>query len=252
MCIAAIAYYAHPRWLLVVAANRDELHDRPAAPLARWPNESIIAGRDLQSGGTWLGISEAQRRLVLVTNYRAPGYPQPDRPSRGALVTGLLTGADPATVALAGYNPCNLAVIDARGGYLLSNYPGVQRQVITPGIIGLSNGAIAAPWPKTRQLCADLAGWLAEDRTDTAPLLAALARESPPPSATASSAIWDQNGPDPEPRLSSVFIRNDTYGTRCSTLVVLDRHGQGHIFERRFTASGQITGETDFSFDWSV
>ena len=98
MCIAVLAWQAHPRWQLVVAANRDEYHARPAAPLARWDDGSgIIAGKDLTGGGTWLGVQEAGR-LVLITNFRVARYPEPGRPSRGALVTGLLTGSDPEKV----------------------------------------------------------------------------------------------------------------------------------------------------------
>jgi uncharacterized protein with NRDE domain len=93
MCIAAFAWRAHPRWLLIAAANRDEYHARPAASLARWPDaDHVLAGWDLQSGGTWLGVSE-QGRFALVTNVRGYGLPDVDRASRGALVSDLLTGA---------------------------------------------------------------------------------------------------------------------------------------------------------------
>src|SRR6476620_11021966 len=108
MCVAAFAWRAHPRWPLVVLANRDELHAREAAPLAAWDDGSgIIAGRDLRSGGTWLGLSEAGR-LALVTNLRGYGLADPDKASRGGLVTGLLTGAlEPQSVDLTPYNPFN-------------------------------------------------------------------------------------------------------------------------------------------------
>src|SRR5579864_7075567 len=111
MCVAAFAWQAHPRWLLVAIGNRDEFHERPAAPLARWGDGGIVAGRDLLSGGTWLGVSEAGR-FGLVTNLRGHGGPEPDRASRGALVTDLLVGhghyADPATAPLQDFNPFNL------------------------------------------------------------------------------------------------------------------------------------------------
>ena len=84
MCVAALAWLAHPRWRLVAIGNRDEFHARPTAPLARWSG-GVIAGQDLQAGGTWLGVRE--QRFGLVTNLRALGFPQPDMVSRGALVT---------------------------------------------------------------------------------------------------------------------------------------------------------------------
>src|SRR5690606_22104535 len=92
MCIMAMAWHAHPRWRLLLVGNRDELHARPAAPLARWDEpDHLIAGRDLQSGGTWLGVSE-QGRCAIVTNRRGYGLPDPAKASRGALVTDLLRG----------------------------------------------------------------------------------------------------------------------------------------------------------------
>lgn len=83
MCVAAAAFRAHPCWRLVLIGNRDEFHERPTAPLARWAG-GIIAGRDLRAGGTWLGVSE-EGRAALVTNLRAEGYPQAHLASRGAL-----------------------------------------------------------------------------------------------------------------------------------------------------------------------
>src|SRR5438093_10047665 len=116
MCILALAWQAHPRWHLVVAGNRDELHARPSAPLARWDQpEHVIAGRDLKSGGTWLGVSE-QGRMAVVTNLRGYGNPEPDRASRGALVTDVLSGdgryADPSGAKLSDFNPFNLILVD--------------------------------------------------------------------------------------------------------------------------------------------
>ena len=125
MCILALAWLAHPRWRLVVAGNRDELHARPAAPLARWGKpDHLIAGRDLEAGGTWLGVSE-QGCFAVLTNLRGYGPPQPGRASRGALVTDLLAGegafADADGIdlarygALAGRPPSNLADLEAMG-----------------------------------------------------------------------------------------------------------------------------------------
>ena len=131
MCVAALAWHAHPRWRIVAIGNRDEFHDRPAAPLARWDTDDlgatgIIAGRDLTAGGTWLGVSEAGR-FGLVTNLRGFGERAPDRASRGQLVTDMLTGigdfGDPATADLSAFNPFNLLVADARTARFLTNRP---------------------------------------------------------------------------------------------------------------------------------
>lgn len=242
MCIAVVAYNAHPRWRLVLAANRDEYHARPAASLARWDDGSgIIAGRDLVSGGTWAGL--APGRLVLVTNYRVPGYPEPHRPSRGALVTALLTGADPETADLAPYNPCNLFVATPDVLWFLGNHPQTRRLRLAPGLHGLSNGDFARPWAKTRQLEADVARWLAGPADDTQALFAALAAETP----RSVQSRWDPHAGEVEPRLSPVFIRDASYGTRCSTVLMLDAEGKGVITERGFAPDGSVSGEVSLA-----
>ena len=232
MCVAAIAFRAHPRWRLVVIGNRDEFHERPTAPLARWES-GVIAGRDLQAGGTWLGVAE-NGRVALVTNLRVDGYPQAHLASRGALVTGWLAGHAPAAPET--MNPFNLFGADAQAAWHLTNHPEPQRRTLEPGIHGLSNGAHDEPWAKTRALQAALTGWLDACSADPAPLLAALRDETELP------------GAGPEPRFSPVFIRHPVYGTRCSTVVLIDSEGQGRILERRFDADGITTGETDISF----
>lgn len=243
MCIAAVAPNAHPRWALVVAANRDEFHAREAAPLERWNDGSgITAGRDLVGGGTWLGLHDSGR-LVLVTNFRVPGYPKPGRPSRGGLVTGVLTGDDPQAIDLTPYNPFNLLVAEADGrATLLGNYPEIQRTPLPPGVHGLSNGAFTPAWPKTQRLCGKLSHWLSNDSDNLSPLFTALRDESP------HDSPGDGSGLGPEPRLSGVFIRDSVYGTRCSTVVAIDRQGAGQIVERRFDADGAVSGETTLAF----
>ena len=245
MCIAALAWQTHPRWKLVALANRDEFHERPAAPLARWSDDQgLIAGRDLQSGGTWLGVRAGgadAARFVLVTNHRAEGFPVAGRPSRGALVTDLLHGADPQAVPLVRYNPFNLFSASRDALWLLTNHP-EQREPLDPGLHGLSNGPFQPAWPKTRALTAALADWLETNAETAEPLLAALADETMPP------AIPDESGP--ESPFSSVFIRNPAYGTRCSTLVLIDHQGAGTIIERRFEATGTWVGESRIMFRW--
>ncbi len=239
MCVAAIAWRAHPEWLFVAAANRDEYHERPTAPLARWDN-GAMAGRDLRAGGTWLGVVESGR-FALVTNFRVPGYPRPELASRGALVSDWLERAAVADGAT--MNPFNLLLADAGQARVLSNYPSPQEHHLPAGVHGLSNGAFARPWPKARRLCDDLAGWLSHDAHDIAALFTALRNEAPFPEE-------DREGDGPEPAFSGVFIRNAVYGTRCSTVVAVARDGTGTIVERRFSPDGEETGETGMRFAW--
>ena len=249
MCVAAFAWQAHPRWLMIAIGNRDEFHERPAAPLAEWDN-GILAGRDLRSGGTWLGVSRAGR-FALVTNLRGHGAAQPDRASRGALVTDLLTGkgrySDPVTAPLQDFNPFNLILADGDQAHFLTNRPGDLRTGLAHGIYGLSNGRLDEPWPKTLQLKATLLDWLNGGDDDFAPLFAALRNEHLADVGVPPREPSDVPREAPE---TPVFIRDRLYGTRCSTVIAIGRDGRGTIVERRFSAGGESTGETALAFDW--
>lgn len=171
-----------------MTGNRDEFHARPTAALAPWQDEpSIIGGRDLRSGGGWAGVGGAGR-MAVVTNVRDPLAAQAG-PSRGALVADFLRGRDPAAVHMdrlagiaAAYAPFNLLLADSDSLEYLGNHP-AERQTLGPGVHGMSNGALDAPWPKTRRLMDALSAWLEADG-DLAPLWAALADGTAPPTAS--------------------------------------------------------------------
>ena len=251
MCVLAFAWRAHPRWPLIVAGNRDELHDRPAAPLARWPDpHPIIAGRDLRSGGTWLGVSEAGR-FAVVTNLRGFGAPEPGHMSRGALVTDMLAGegdaASPARAGLAGYNPFNLIVADPKAAWFMTNRPEPARSMLAPGVYGLSNGRLDEPWPKTLRLKSVLLDWIVGAADGPERLLDPLGERVLPDVGLRAAAPSDV---PQEPALSPIFILNPVYGTRCSTVVAIDDQGRGLIVERRYAPDGTATGETALDFSW--
>jgi uncharacterized protein with NRDE domain len=232
MCVAALAWQAHPRWALVAIGNRDEFHARPTAPLAAWADGRILAGRDLQAGGTWLGVGDG--RFGLVTNLRVPGYPRSELASRGALVSDWLRGNPPGEAAA--MNPFNLWLADRSRLRFLSNHPEPQDVTLDPGIHGLSNGPRGDRWFKTMRLENALADWLGRDR----------------PAELLFGALGDATPetPDPEDAFSSVFIRHPDYGTRCSTVVLVDVEGEGRIIERSFDSGGTITGEVSLGFGW--
>jgi uncharacterized protein with NRDE domain len=252
MCVLALAWNAHPQWRLVVAGNRDELHDRPAAPLRRWEggNSHLLAGQDLRSGGTWLGVSE-QGRFAVVTNLRGFGAPIGGRPSRGQLLTDFLLGAgryaDPSEPDLADFNPLNLLSVQHGQLSFSTNRPAAQQRILSRGLYGLSNGALDEPWPKTVRLKTILADWLAAGAPDPATLLAGLVEEGLP---LADSPIAGPSDVPQEPPLSAVFIRNPLYGTRCSSVVAIGHEGHGLFIERRFNAQGEPAGETSLPFNW--
>ena len=246
MCVVALACNTHPRWRLVLAGNRDEFHARPTAALARWPESGVIAGRDLQSGGTWVGL-DVHGRAAVVTNVR-DGFAKPhDGPSRGALPTAFLAGEADAAGTTSGllanadaYAPFNLMLADAAGCWHLGNHPR-QREALAAGVHGISNGRLDAPWPKTRHLTGALQAWVDAGTDELQAVWDALADEHIAPDA----ALPDTGvGLELERRLSPAFIRGEAYGTRASTIIAIDHDGRGFIHERRFGPDGVFEGET--------
>ena len=247
MCLVGLAWMAHPRWRLVVAGNRDEWHDRPTAALARWNDGSTLAGRDLRSGGTWMGLGP-HGRMAVVTNVRDGPPAAFDGPSRGALPADFLAGsaaAEASAEAIASgadhYAPFNLVLADANACVHVGNHPALGVRPIPPGVHALSNGPFDAPWPKVRRLQARLETWADCGSQALEPLWAALADEQ----LAADEDLPRTGIPfDMERRLSSSFVRGELYGTRASTLVLVDPAGQSTIIERRYGPGGDFLGET--------
>ncbi|PXW98018.1 uncharacterized protein with NRDE domain [Sphaerotilus hippei] len=267
MCLAAIALDLSRRFPLVLAANRDEFFDRPAARLGWWTPEAqgpeILSGRDLAAGGTWLGLSP-RGRLALLTNIRDPVRNDPKAPTRGSLVTRWLTGEQPPDrywvhASLSGHNGFNLITADFSRGecHWMSNRHGYARR-LDKGLFGLSNGHFDEPWPKVRRLKADLAAALEDPAEPGAEalamrLLAALAcREGAPDDELPSTGVPLAL----ERELAPVFVRtaDGRYGTRCSTVLVTERVGRTlvtHVWERTFAAdSGMALMRRATLRDW--
>lgn len=245
MCLVAVAWRCHARYPLVLAANRDELYERPTRMAAVWQDApEVLGGRDLQAGGSWLALSR-RGRLAAVTNVRLPGRGPATR-SRGALVREFVMGESPAAVAAAAslslgdeYGPYNLLLWDGRELLHASNHPEPSVVPLPSGIHGLSNGPIDAPWPKVRRLTAGLRNWLDAlpdtDDPDPTPLFAALADERGAP----DDELPDTGvGIELERRLAPAFIRDAHYGTRASSVVLIRDDGQAMLLERNFAAGG--------------
>ncbi len=247
MCLVAIAWKTHPRWRLVLAGNRDEFHERPTAALSHWPppQAGVMAGRDLRSGGSWVGLGPGGRAAV-VTNVRDP-MATTSGPSRGHLIANYLAGAQDATAfaldlaaSAADYPPFNLLLADGQACRYLGNHPAGARG-LEPGVHGMSNGALDAPWPKTRRLTQVLGEWIGGVDESLDPLWAALADERTAPDAELPDTGV---GLELERRLSAAFIRGREYGTRASTILMVDHEGGGWIHERRFGPDGLFLGQT--------
>lgn len=254
MCLVALAIDHDRRFPLVVAANRDEFFSRPANRLAWWnPDKGdapILGGRDLESGGTWLGLTQ-QGRFAFLTNVRDPRRQDPQAPSRGTIVPAWLSGRETTDrfwmrTALSGHNGFNLVAADFTQGecfWASSTEPYPRR--LQRGVYGLSNGGLDTPWPKVQTLKARLRASLAAATTVdalAARLFAALSdREVAPDAELPQTGVpheWER-------ALSSAFVRSrdQAYGTRCSTLIITERSGRHpvtHVFERSFGAAGDV------------
>ena len=237
MCLILVAWQVHPDFPLVVAANRDEYYARPTAFADYWAEApDVLAGRDLQAGGTWLGMTRSGR-FAAVTNVREPQVP-PGQGSRGALTRAFLQGAQSAAdyvSALDGsaYSGFNLLVGDGESLWYCSNR-GNGPQALLPGIYGVSNHLLDTPWPKlvtARARFAEALGAL-PDRSRIFDVLAddeIVADEALP--QTGVPLEWER-------RLSAIFVRSDVYGTRASTVLFRSSAGDCLLEERSFGANG--------------
>lgn len=249
MCLAVIGLSAHPEYLVAIAGNRDERHERPTAP-ATWWDAGWLAGRDLAEGGTWLGVHRSGR-WALLTNIREPALRRDDAPTRGTLVTRVLAAAREPEASLGGltgemarYNGFNLLAGAVERAYWLSNRAGGPHPLRT-GVHAISNGALDEPWPKVRDLRAAFEAWCARGDGSAEPLFAALAsRAQPPESALPSTGI----APERERLLAPAFIVSPDYGTRSSTVILVRRSGDALFVERSFDPAGRCTGEVSYRF----
>ena len=251
MCLALIAFAAHPRFGLVLAANRDEFHARPTAAAAWW-DEGFLAGRDLKEGGTWLGI-DRRGRFALLTNVREPGPRNTAAPTRGMLVPQILVNDKapaeslPSLVADGGrYNGFNLVAGDGASLHWGSNRA-PSTTTLAPGIYGVSNHLLDTPWPKVERAKSALGHWCRDggDADDLAPVFALLRdTQRAPDEALPTTGV----SLDRERLLSSPFIVSPEYGTRCTTLVTVSHDGEAHFIERSFDPDGNATGDVDYRF----
>lgn len=253
MCLIAFAWRAHPRYRLALVANRDEFHARPAAPAGVDPaHPQVYGGRDLQAGGSWL-MASTQGRLAAVTNVRAGTAPEAAARSRGALVHGFAAG-DLAADAFAGalravaakYGRFNLLLWQGDALVFATNHPRFASQRVEPGVHALSNGAFDEPWPKAMHATRVLQAWLAstahdvdDDAAAVAPLFAAMADPTPAPDALLPDTGV---GVELERVLSPAFVRGATYGTRCSTVVLVEEGGRMLFAEQRYGPDGRVEG----------
>ncbi len=254
MCLIVLAYRQKPGFNLVLAANRDEFLDRPTAPLGyNFADGTILAGKDLRGGGTWLGLG-ANGRLAAITNYRDPARVTEPAPSRGEILLRYLQSTVTATQFLQGfaemasrYNGFNLLLADETTLIHYSNITG-KTTPLEPGIYGVSNHLLNTPWPKVSRSRELLQRALAEnDVIDTDTLFSFLRDTTEPEDSllpeTGVGLEWER-------RLSPIFIHSPSYGTRSSAVITITDNGEADFYERSYCHKDgvKIDGRKHFSF----
>jgi len=241
MCIATFALGSSAAFPLVFAANRDELHTRPTEEADWWSDSaSILGGRDLLAGGSWLAV-DRRGRLAAVTNIPSDDAHANAR-SRGALVSDFLAGDRPATdfvasvgVEIGAYRPFNFLAFDGRELHYVGTGSDAQRLEL--GVHALSNAALGADWPKIHAARAGLAANLETEDLETA-LFELLA----------SGANGEAGPKDRLSRRKSIFIKDPRYGTRSSTVVLVSSVGRVRFVERSFSPTGERNGQSVHEF----
>lgn len=241
MCLVLIAWRVHPRYPLIVAANRDEFLARPTQVAHRWPGPSgMIAGKDLEAGGTWMGV-DAAGRFAAVTNFRELEKGPADARSRGELVSDYLLGDSSAEAYLSAlnerssaYRGYNLLLCDGRNLYCGSNR-GEAMVKLAAGFHGVCNGPLDSDWPKVLRGERLLAQAIGDDSLETERLLAVLRDEQRPP----DERLPDTGvGMDWERLLGTIHIDSPDYGTRSNSVLYLDHQQRGRYVERARQSDG--------------
>lgn len=250
MCLIIFAHEPNLRRRLVIAANRDEFYGRPTAPASFWGDApELLAGRDLRRGGTWMGVTKSGR-IAAVTNFRDPEDTKKRPKSRGFLVIDFLKSVTPPSEYVEGlrgddYDGFNLLAGDGEELWWYSNR-GESPRRLSPGVYGLSNHLLDTPWPKVERGKARLRELLADG--------AEISPEEILPMLADTSPADDRNLPDTgvgketERMLSAPFIRMKEYGTRSSTVLLVENSGDATFVERRFRPGDESHDDSRFEF----
>jgi uncharacterized protein with NRDE domain len=252
MCLVVFAYDCHPAYRLIFGANRDEYRNRPAEPARYWSGAPhVLAGRDQQAGGTWLGVTTTGK-FAAVTNYRDPRNPVVDPPSRGKLVSAYLLEERltpeeyQATLLRDGgrYGGFNLLYGTVDRLFYFSNRGGSCGPV-SPGIHGISNHLLDSPWPKVKVATSRLDALVRHETLDPEEIFVALSDPVPfPDDLLPETGV----GLERERILSPIFIDNEEYGTRSSTVVLAGRDGKVMFIERVFDPVSGTSATQSYSF----
>lgn len=252
MCLIAFAYKIHPVYDLVLIANRDEFYARPTREAMFWSEEGfpdLLAGKDMEAGGTWMGITQTGK-WAAVTNYRDISNIKENAPSRGNLVLDYLKGNNSAQNYLENihnkadsYNGFNLLIGEEENVYYYSNQTH-KITVVQPGIYSLSNALLNTHWPKSDTAKKNLQTCIANNTLDKTSLFAILTDfEKAPEKKLPHTGLPAEM----EKELSSIFIKTQNYGTRSSTLLLKEKSGKASFIERLYN-NGLVTDFKEKAF----
>lgn len=256
VCIAYIAYRSHPDWPLLIAANRDEFHQRPTRAAAPWHDQPhIIAGQDLEAGGTWLGVSQSGR-FALLTNYRDMAEIRKTT-TRGRLVSDFLSGTTSAAdymqqIAAEGdhYTGFNLLVGDRSGLIYFGNRSKANPRELGAGRYVLSNHLLDTPWPKSERLRRRMARLPLDGLLQSTQAVFDILKDNniaPDHKLPATGLAIER-----ERLLSSPFIVSPDYGTRCSTVLAVHASGKAIFDEVSFNPAGTAVERHSWPFTLAI
>lgn len=253
MCLLVLGYKIHPKYKLVIAANRDEFYNRPATAAQFWDDyPQLLAGKDLSAGGTWLGITK-QGKFAAITNYRDMSENKENAPSRGRLTLEYLTGDNLSPEAYASsllktaenFNGYNL--VFGTGDKMLYFSNRMKKIIeLLPGIYGLSNHLLDTPWPKVERSKMSFQEALTGSDMNEHGLFKILSDRHIP-----SDDSLPQTGlpAEIERAVSPVFVETPFYGTRSSTVILWEKHDHVKFYERSLNTKTKkwLTSSYDFS-----
>lgn len=244
MCLIVFAFKHHPKYPLILAGNRDEFYAREARQAHFWDtNPEMLAGKDLRAGGTWLGVSK-KGEYGAITNYRDFYNPKEGERSRGEIISNLLTDERPQNVKISElmqrahhYSGFNFLSGDSKNLFYSNNIDG-DKEEVEPGIHGLSNAFLDTSWPKVETAKKEFTRAINSDEIDRNLIFTFLQNSKKYPQESLPNTGLD---PEMEKAVSPIFIETDGYGTRCSTLLMIDNSGTVHFVEKTYPVIGERT-----------
>ncbi len=251
MCLLLISYKTNPEYPFVAAANRDEFYHRPAEKAGFWKDyPDLLAGKDIEAGGTWLGLTKSGR-FAAITNYRDMRTIKENAPTRGLLTLNFLISQVPAseygkslTAKADQYNGYNLIFSDNENLFYFSNKT-KKLNKLPSGVYGLSNHLLDTPWPKVVKSKEAFINEVSKDKISEDALFKILSDEQQAPDAELPDTGLSR---ELERAISPVFIKSERYGTRSSTIILVNSVNKATFIEKSLDTVSGVWFETRFSF----